>query len=153
VLVTKIRWQQSFHGLANEGSTGPGEHFLQRPIGCHDDALRIHRKDALRGCLQQKPERSIALFVALRQKGIFRFAPFRDVQIQSRQTSDLSAGGTLRTAAALDPAHCTIGQHNSIGIVPGIPGWGLKGLVEKRKQVFTIIWMEAAHPSFGHRRF
>ena len=55
VHVTKRPGQQLFDGLADELPGRPAEHRLERTIGRHDRAAGIHRHDALRGGLQQKP--------------------------------------------------------------------------------------------------
>ena len=151
--VVERRRHQRLDGPADQLARGPAEHRFERTVGGQDDAVRIDRDDALRGGLEQRPQRAIALLVATRLPRFLRPPVRVEVEIESDEADQIALGVTIRASAALDPGHGAVWPHNAERTLPRVPGVRLQHLVEESKELGTVVLVHAQDPFVCVRRF
>ena len=106
--------------LADQLVGGPAEHRFDRTIGKDERPLRSGRNDALRGGLEQRPQRTIVFLVAPRLEGFLGPAALGDVELEAGQPRDLAGLIAFGASQALHPSHLTIRERDAVCVIPRI---------------------------------
>ena len=148
--VAKDRRNQALDRLADQLFGGPAEHHLDRTIGKDEHPARVRRHDALRGRLEQRPQRAIVFLVATRLEGILSPAALGDVEFEPREPRDLAGRVAIGSSQTLDPSHGSVGAQDTVGVIPRI--LRLQNLFERAAHPRTVVGMHTREPRLKQRR-
>ena len=113
----------------------------------------VHRHDALRGGLEQRPQRAIVFLVAPRLPRLLRPLVLVEVEIEPGEPRDVAVGVTVGASPALDPRHRSVGPHDPERVLPRILRFRRQDLVEQGEHPRTVVVVHARHPRVGRRGF
>src|SRR5215831_14568037 len=83
---------ETLDGETKEFALRPAEHLLEGLIGRENRPLLINRHHALRGRLEQHPQRAIVLLVSPRLKCLFGTPMLGEVQVEASQAEEPPVG-------------------------------------------------------------
>jgi hypothetical protein len=109
--VSKRRWHQTLDPLADQVDGRPAEHRFERVIRGDDHALGVHRHDALRGGLEQRPQRAIVFLLAARPPRLLRRCSLKS---RSSPVSRVTLPSASRSARPRLWIHATVPSGRTI---------------------------------------
>ena len=149
--VAKDRWHQALDRLADQLFGRPAEHPLDRPIREDHRPTRIRRNDALRGGLEQRPERAVVFLVATRLESLLGPAAFGDVQFQAGEPRDVAGSVAIGSSQAVHPSFGSIRAQDTVCVIPRVlrPQNLFEGAPHRR----TVLDVHTCEPRIKQRGF